>query len=647
MAWIRQHQRAVGVGTVVSALTLIAIAVAIGWALFSRGPETGQISPSPSVDSSSRPSVATTQSTEPEPSVAPSVYPAMAWPPQATGGTFLFGSIWAVATVNDLNIRSGPGTSNTSIGQLDMGDLALVLEGGEAPGSWAHVAADGAIGYVNTGPADNPWLKATPTPWKSYYTNVLGVASNGSSYIAFGNSEALDYSPYEGGEGALIMVSDDGTTWSTMTAGPSGTVTDVAGGPPGWIALSTGSMIPSFTNFSADGRTWEHGEFPGGNAVAYGPAGFVVLGGNQAWRSADGRSWSDPVAVSGALSDTHQAPDRLESSDAGYLAFGRGDASGTGVWASADGVKWVQADIPGDGAWIADVELFRNNVLVVLRESVGTEEVGGRSRLLRGTLAPTGAVTWSTSTVAFDEGQLVDSISQRPDGLLAMGWDIRALIPVLWSSTDGASWQRLNAAGTSLGGSVGPEPVWGVAGWVGLGTAADGGGQQLWRSTDGEEWNTGGGQIELRTRPPCPPANEVSTLVLMYLGRFAEQCFGGSSLTIRAWVPLVDGLGGCCFQVSGPGWLNGVYPAGWLMSGEASEWSTGLNAHVPPGVDGSLLKANTWVEVVGHFRDPVAATCTSTPLAMYPPDSLLSQASVRQGCLERFVLESITPVGGP
>src|ERR1700752_4069667 len=115
MAWIRQHQRAVGVGTVISALALIAIAVAIGWALLSRGPETGQIFPSPSADSSSRPSVAA-PSFEPEPSAAPSVPPALERPPQPTGGTFLFGSIWAVATVNDLTIRSGPGTSNASIG---------------------------------------------------------------------------------------------------------------------------------------------------------------------------------------------------------------------------------------------------------------------------------------------------------------------------------------------------------------------------------------------------------------------------------------------------------------------------------------------------------------------------------------------------
>jgi hypothetical protein len=293
------------------------------------------------------------------------------------------------------------------------------------------------------------------------------------------------------------------------------------------------------------------------------------------------------------------------------------------------------------------VELLGDEVLVVLREGAGTEEIDGRSRLLRGTLAATGVVTWNEPPVSFDDGELIDSVSQGPDGLLVIGWDVKALVPLLWRSADGASWQRLNASSDSLGGSVGPEPVWGAGGWIGLGTAADGVGQQLWRSADGASWSATGDQVELKARPSCPPPDDVSILVLMYLEPFAEQCFGDSSLTVRGWVPLVEGLGGCCFPISEPRWLNGVYPGGWLMSGEANDWWTGLNAYVPTGVDGTRLQPNTWVEVVGHFRDPAAASCASTPLALFAPHALVSQAGIRQDCLQRFVLESITAVGGP
>jgi len=282
----------------------------------------------------------------------------------------------------------------------------------------------------------------------------------------------------------------------------------------------------------------------------------------------------------------------------------------------------------------------------VLRE--GSAPYGeGHSLLLRGALAASGAVTWNAPPAPIDNGLIVDSISHGPDGLLALGWDVGALVPVLWRSTDGASWQRLNAPADSLGGSVGPEPAWGAGGWVGLGTAVDALGQQLWRSADGESWSPTGDPVELMTRPPCPPADEVSTLVLMYLGPFAEQCFGDTSVTVRGWVPLVEGLGGCCFPASKPEWIAGVYPGGYLMPGESDQWAASLNGYLPPGISPALLQSKTWVEVVGHFHDAAAASCRSTPLAMYPPGALASRAAVRRGCEQRFVVESITAVDGP
>jgi len=72
-----------------------------------------------------------------------------------------------------------------------------------------------------------------------------------------------------------------------------------------------------------------------------------------------------------------------------------------------------------------------------------------------------------------------------------------------------------------------------------------------------------------------------------------------------------------------------------------------LNLYLPPGVDPALLQQETWVEVVGHFRDEAAAGCGSTPLAMFAPHRLESQACVRRGCQQRFVVESITAADSP
>jgi hypothetical protein len=552
------------------------------------------------------------------------------------------------------------------MGQLDAGDLVLVIEccEGGPDISWAHVATDGAIGYVSVGLEDQPWLLSTPTPWKSFYTRLAGVASNGSTYLAYGNTGAFDYSPYEGGQASLLGISDDGASWAELEegTGPYGSVTDVAGGPGGWVALSYGYPDVRQVSFSADGRTWQvSGDYAEAEAVAFGPAGWVVISGDSVMRSADGRSWSDPVAfAAGTLGGVRL--DRLESSDAGYIAFARGGVDAGGLWASPNGASWVPVHFGTDPAWIADVELVGNKLLVVLRAGAGAGTdpyAEGRSILLRGTMATSGAVAWDAPVVPFDGGLLVDSISQGSDGLLALGWDAEALLPVVWESADGTSWQRLSTSEGLLGGSIGPEPVWGAGGWVALGTSPDGAGQQLWRSADSTSWSPTGDPIMVREWPPCPPPGEVSTLVLMYLEPFAEQCFGQATLTVRGWVPVIDGLGGCCFPVTEPGWLAGIYPGGYLMPGEGEafvfndvtgrrvqEWDL-FTVFIPPGVNPGLLQQRTWVEVVGHYRDDASGSCRSIPLAMYAPHSLESQIAVRLECRQRFVVQSITEVDGP
>jgi hypothetical protein len=668
-AWVRRHQRAVGIGSVVAAVALLGIAIGLGWAIYNGGREPAQLeTPSASADSSSRPEASISATDGPIPSSGPSLSPRPPWPPAPVGDTFLYSTIWAVSTVDNLNIRTGPGTEHRVIGQLDAGDLVLVIEccEGGPDISWAHVATDGAIGYVSEGLEGQPWLLSTPTPWKSFATRLAGVASNGSAYLAYGNTGAFDYWPYEGGQASLLVVSDDGASWTELEEGarPYGSVTDVAGGPGGWVALSSGYPDVHLASFSADGRTWEdlHDQpYGGAGAVAFGPGGWVVVSGVSAMRSADGRSWSEPVAfAAGPLGGMRL--DRLESSDAGYIAFARGGLDAGGLWASPDGARWVPVHFGTDPAWIADVELVGTKLLVVLRAGAGAGTdpyAEGRSILLRGTMATSGAVSWDAPVVPFDDGRLVDSISQGSDGLLALGWDAEALLPVAWESADGTSWQRLSTSEGLLGGSVGPEPVWGAGGWVGLGSSPDGAGQQLWRSADGTSWSPTGDPIMVRERPPCPPPGEVSTLVLMYLEPFAGECFGQTSLTVRGWVPAIDGLGGCCFPVTEPGWLAGTYPGGYLMPGRGEalafedvrgrfvqEWDL-FRVYLPPGLTAGSLQQESWVEIVGHYRDDAAGTCRSIPLAMYAPHSLESLVAVRRECRQRFVGESITAVDGP
>lgn len=292
MAWVHLHQRTVRVGVAASAVALIGVAVALGWAIFSGQPPTGDVeaSPTASSDPSSQASVSMSASSGPTASAASTAVPGLGWPPVGEAGYYVSGSLWAVSAVNELNPRSGPGTGYAAVGQLNAGDLALVMDGALGP-EWVRIAANGVVGWVSIGPKEDPYLLRTPTPWKAYSSQLAGVASNGSTYLAFGMGSEPDYVPYEGGEGPLLLLSDDGVTWTRLAEGPPGNVSAIAGGSGGWVALSSGSMMPSFATFSPDGRTWKDPQVLGGSAVAYGPGGWVVVGGSSAWRSDDGRSW--------------------------------------------------------------------------------------------------------------------------------------------------------------------------------------------------------------------------------------------------------------------------------------------------------------------------------------------------------------------
>jgi hypothetical protein len=647
---IRGNQRALGLGVGATAAVVVGVAVAL---MAQSGlPQAGQASPSAAIVSGAPQATATPASSgqlpttpnttpEPPPSGAPSTPPRFTWPPRAddVSDWFLYSSIWAVSTVDNLNVRSGPGTEHPGVGQVDKGDLVLVIEGGETEHSWAHVAGDGLVGWANVGPADSPWLAATPTPWKSFHTRVEGVASDGSSYLAFGISSAHDYQPYEGGNAALLLQSIDGVTWTDVSEGLQGGVVSLAAGPTGWVALSGGSGGPRVASFSVDGRTWSFQDIVLANGVGYGPKGWVAVGLEGAWRSADGRSWQGPVAISGSAEQAF-SPDGLEASDTGYVAFARDPAR---VWSSMNGRTWEPVEMPRE-AMIADVELVGDKLLVVLRRPA-TTAAGARSFLLRATLGA-GGVTWDTP-INFEDGLLVDSVSQGTDGLLALGWDNDALVPVLWRSADGASWERVDVPPTVFGGAVGPEPAWGPAGWIALGGGLDGVGQQLWRSADGGTWNPTGNAVALTTRPPCPPEREVSTIVLIYLAPFANECFGEASLTIRGRVPVIEGLGGCCWPVSEPGWLAGKYAGGYITSAGRVLVPGVLALYLPPQMNADALREGGWVEVVGHFRDEAAETCRRTPLPLFPGHRLESQATVRRDCEQRFVVESIKAIDGP
>ena len=277
--------------------------------------------------------------------------------------------------------------------------------------------------------------------------------------------------------------------------------------------------------YSADGQTWEPGVGvdEGMSAVAHGPAGWVATGDSGSWTSVDGQSWDGPHAI-GSGDPPMQL--ELESSTDGYVGF---DRFSDRLFTSVDGRAWAAND--HGGFRISDAELAGDQVWVVVADEEGATSVR------RGSVGAEG-IAWGSAPMGIGgAGQHVDRITSGPEGMLAIGWDEGSLEAIAWRSMDGGTWNRV-ASGSDALDRVGPfEPVWGAAGWVG---------PELERSSDGEAWEAS--EYELGYDgpvPPCPPAAKVSTIVLSYLGRFAADCFGESSMTIRGWVGEL-GFGGCC-----------------------------------------------------------------------------------------------------
>ncbi len=428
----------------------------------------------------------------------------------------------------------------------------------------------------------------------------------------------------------------------------AGEMHQIAIGPTAMVALA--GFYPGVTRVavSTDGETWEVLDVePGGRAVAYGAAGWVMVDGATARRSTDGRTWSEgaplPISEYGEVA--------LESSDGGYLAFVPGTEDRP--WASADGITWAPLDVTlGIDDWISDGELVGDRVYLLTVEPDTT-----LASLHRGRLLASGAVTWDGPPIRIDDGAFsIVSLSAGADGLLATGWTTGSLAVTTWASTDGSAWTRLSVSPGALGGSVVTEPAWGAAGWVTVGASPDGRGTQLWHSTDGATWEPTGDPVTYPgPLPPCPPPGAISTLLLLYLEPYAGTCLGDASVAIRAWVPNAAFLP-CCWSGSPePGWLALSYtPVVAPAEEELSDnW---LTLHVPDEVDLGPLTTHAWVEITGHYRDEASATCRLVPQTRgshggtlpadapaFIPNRLTGATTMFRQCEENFVVESIRP----
>jgi hypothetical protein len=283
---------------------------------------------------------------------------------------------------------------------------------------------------------------------------LVAVADGDAGAVAIGT--IMEAGADEGGAPeALMLHSLDGTRWERVGVGPEFTLTDVAAGPDGFVAVGT--------------RTGD-----GGRELT----ALVV--------SEDGRSWVTlpPDAHEGAEAYLEWV---AAGPQGGYRAGGSlmGDVGGAVSWWSIDGLRWqldetpVVWAVPAGPAWLES----RDAMVRIVPGEAGTGDAIPWSRLEEPPRDPT-TLQLDPGAVGSDAMVLTGSVGAPCGPFGSCAAEQRS-----WISTDGTTWRLLPA------GQPGAPPPY----VEGLAVGHDGellalGYQALSASMDGWRWVSVGDQ---------------------------------------------------------------------------------------------------------------------------------------------------------
>lgn len=454
----------------------------------------------------------------------------------------------------------------------------------------------------------------------------LSATPNGFALVTF-------VSPASGADptSTLVVGSADGASWQVLDAAGLGANLDVAVGPSGWLAAADGatqdSGVPGIRLWSSpDGTQWTPIVEPAGLDGAHsgrlfgGASGYALLGQIEdangttvgaVWTSVDGRTWKEADTPPDAYIDGAVVlPD-------GFVAVDSGTSGTTPrAWTSTNRAAWT----PQTG------EPFGRGVVIVT--AVGPDLVAVRTdrTIWRGRVTVDGAslrIAWEHESSA--DGELdkarVATFAGSASGATIMGWDEQTFEPMTLSSHDGNTWRRTSLPAGTFGGGVTDQLAQGSEAVVAVGYATNDDGfvvPRLWRSSDGVSWEAVAGDalgaVPEAASGPCPSAPP--TKVDGYLAldpALWPTCFGDRSLSIRGFVGDCGGCGGATTQQGTPEWLMDPlgYADFWLNPAVVSAESGrgGFGVIIDPKHPVRVPDVNKPVVLTGHFDDPAAATC--------------------------------------
>ena len=564
----------------------------------------------------------------------------------------------------DIALLTGPSATALQIGTLASDALAYAdswSDEGSIVSGWLHVVAPEPAGWFATPVNGTDLVERHAQNLVPGSANVWQVSAGDDGFVAVGTP------PYtsDAFPAPRVYSSTDGRRWRASTAelfDPSYGFGEpaIAWGPAGWLLLA-------LTN-AGDGQ----------------PAAWI-------WQSADGVRWKPLGTMAGLMDFSY--PSRLIGSKSGYL-LGVDDRRGQGssLFASRDGLTWRESEAPGfmgqsgiqiapaaSGflAWDSASGTAHQEMLYSIDgrswsatdgpESFG-QETGGlqvtsfKDQVIAAAFVPEAdgtqiwlgtadrrRLTWTHDDAADRafRGTVVTSLVN--DGLraVAVGWEISTNRPLAWTlNSDG--WRRSElpeafrdgiprlAAGGPTGIVLlayrptlrGPNPI-------------------FWHRIPGGGWQPEESPIFDVTPDRvgecgAPPANALDFSLVDR--SMAVSCFGSTPITFRAWAQPCHGCYGSD-SGRGPVWLQGGEPQLFLSPIESQNWG-GTNAILDPslGYDGAWVES--WLEVTGHFDDPVAGDCTWVP-GTDQFNYYDGQAGTINQCRLQFVVTAVTVVDGP
>ena len=378
----------------------------------------GAPSAAPSAGASPSPSPRPTASPHPSPSPSPSPSPVVLPSPLPVGAPW-DGLVWGTPVAANLPWHQVPGQliswkgGYVGLGTVDgagevvvasSSDLAhwtVLARGAQAPLQTGLTgdAMENSAGFVKLLAVSGGLVAigaygscAASCPLAEVWTSADGVTWKLNDSVPFGNS----LSRVAGGPSGIVALGSRGTGKSMMWYSRTGEswravdlsasafnhagIADVGATPHGFVAVGGTNVVGNVSGtpaawWSADGLTWSRAQVNGSTialpfsyideVMSY---GVIAMRGNEGvpWISADGRSWK-PLPDSDMRSLMTYASTWADADRTVALVPSTGGGANE-YWATTDGMSWRQLKVNGTGSWALDKAFITTDGLIAVAE---------------------------------------------------------------------------------------------------------------------------------------------------------------------------------------------------------------------------------------------------------------------------------------